>query len=214
MFENEVTTILNQQKNSIELLEKLHEIYKPYEYSGSKRNEIFYLDIRLENPDNVEHRTYEALNDIYRQNQLTPINSIGEKRTIEKLAEEIKNITIKDFFFSVCRYFPYGNNSKDYTFNNMTYAETRTHYKKVILILNCIWLLEHTEPVNHEIKQKLYRLSENGETFIFSGCKVTHYKNGNLKIQFSNKKLFTKFQAEFQEALKIAELKYQERNKE
>ena len=54
MFDKEIEIILHQHKTSLELLEKLHEIYNPYTYSGGKRNEIFYLDIRIEDPRNVE----------------------------------------------------------------------------------------------------------------------------------------------------------------
>ena len=38
----------------------------------------------------------------------------------------------------------------------------------------------------------------------FAGCKITHYKNGNLNIQFSNAKLFSDFEDNFNKALKIA----------
>lgn len=214
MFENEIEIILNQHKNSKDLLEKLHEIYKPFDICGGKRNEIFYLDIRIERTENVETRTRQALNDIYTHNEISPrINAKTGVRTIEELAESIKNLSIKDFYFSMVEYFPY-NNNKEYTLENMLYTETRVHYRKLQLILNCIWLLEHDQPIDREIKSKIYKLSEKGETFVFSGCKVTNYKNGNLKIQFSNKEIFKQFQKHFNEALKLAEQKYKERNKD
>lgn len=215
MFDKEIEIILHQHKTSLELLEKLHEIYNPYTYSGGKRNEIFYLDIRIEDPRNVETRTRQALNDIFTHNEISPRrNTIkGEVRTIEELAESVRNLSIKDFYFSAVEYFPC-NNNKGYTLDNMLYTETRVHWRKLQLILNCIWLLDHDQPIDREIKNKIYKLSENGETFIFSGCKVTNYKNGNLKIQFSNKELFTRFQNNFNEALKVAEEKHKERNKD
>ena len=42
MFEKEVNTILEKEKNTIELINKLNEIYKPYDYNGAKKNDIFY----------------------------------------------------------------------------------------------------------------------------------------------------------------------------
>lgn len=86
----------------------------------------------------------------------------------------------------------------------MEYSENRIYPRNLERILNCIWLLDHEEPINQETSNKIYKLAENGETFVFQGCKVTRYKNGNLKIKFSDDTLFKKFEDNFNKALKKA----------
>lgn len=212
MFKEQVNTILNKQKNSIELLTKLHEVYNDYDLGGTKRDDIFYLDIRIERLCNIESRTRQELQNILTHNDINLINYIdAQKAPIEEITNTIKNITIKDFYFSVVKYFPY-NSNKDYTLGNMTYTENRTSWQKLCLILNCIWLLSHDDIISDDVRRAIYKMSNKGETFIFNGCKVTHFKNNNLKIQFSDKELFRNFEKHFREALELAEIRHSERN--
>lgn len=202
MFEKEVNTILEKEKNTIELINKLNEIYKPYDYSGSKKNDIFYIDVRIESIHSVQQKTIEQLKNLLIFNDLK--FTYNYRETKENILNLIKKVDIDYFYYSVVYYFPY-NNTKDYEITNMIYKENRVNTSKLKLILNCIWLLSHDEIMSDETAHKIYKLSKDGKTFIFDGCKVTRYKNQNLKIEFSNKDTFNKFQERFNKALKRAE---------
>ena len=65
-----------------------------------------------------------------------------------------------------------------------------------------------------ELSQKVYKLAEDGKTFVFLGCKVTNYKNGNLKINFSDVKLFEEFKSRFNKALEEAKREYERKQNE
>lgn len=202
MFEKEVNTILEKEKNTIELINKLNEIYKPYDYNGAKKNDIFYIDVRFESIHSVQQKTIEQLKNLLIFNDLKFAYNCRE--TKENILNLIKKVDIDYFYYSVVYYFPY-NNTKDYEIANMIYKENRVNTSKLKLILNCIWLLSHDEIMSDETAHKIYKLSKDGKIFIFDGCKVTRYKNQNLKIEFSNKDTFNKFQERFNKALKRAE---------
>jgi len=215
MFENEVEQIFLKRKNSLELIEKLESIYKPFEYGGEKYNDFFGIDYRVCGTYTIETKAMEAMKNILQYRELR--NKTSNKTTLEELAEVIKATTIDDFYLSMVYYFPY-NKDKEYEFftaktgdkiTKMQYTETKIYWRKLQLILNCIWLLNHEEPTTHEVNNKLYKMAENGETFIFAGCKVTNYKNGNLKIQFSDAKIFEEFKTRFNKALEQAKKDYE-----
>ena len=206
MFENEVEQIFLKRKNSLELIEKLESVYKPFEYGGEKYNDFFGIDYRVCGTYTIETKAMEAMKNILQYRELR--NKTGNKTTLEELAEVIKATTIDDFYLSMVYYFPY-NKNKEWELSKMQYTEKRIYWRKLQLILNCIWLLTHEEPTTQEVNNKLYKMSENGETFIFAGCKVTNYKNGNLKIQFSDAKIFEEFKTRFNKALEQAKKDYE-----
>ena len=210
MFEKEVESILLKQKNSLELIEQIESIYKPYEYGQPKYNDAFSIDFKICSPYQVKVRAKEEMKNIlqYREIRIKADNNA----TIEELAEIVKNTTIDDFYFNMVEYFPY-NNNKEWELSKMQYTEKRVHWRKLQLILNCIWLLNHEEPTTREINNKIDKMSENGETFIFCGCKVTNYKNGNLKIQFSDAKIFEEFHTRFDAAYDKAVKEYEREKK-
>lgn len=203
MFENEVQGILNRQAETENLLKELHNIYEPYHW-GSKRDSIFYVDIRIDHPEKPEHIAKEYLRQILQNRELGERLRGQKCDTVNELAELIQGTSINDFYISMTKYLSHCYNPKEYEIGNMEYRESRVHDRKLELILNCIWLLDHSEPIDREMSRKIYKLAENGETFIFLGCKVTRYKNGNLKIKFTNAKLFSSFEDRFNKALKKA----------
>lgn len=201
MFESEVQNMLAKYKNTLELIEKLSAIYKPYE--ENKKNDVFSIDFyKLKRPYALELEVKEKLENILRFKEL-PIKADVQNISIAELADIITQTTIEDFYNATVRYFPH-NNYLHYELKNMEYSENRIYPRNLERILNCIWLLDHEEPINQETSNKIYKLAENGETFVFQGCKVTRYKNGNLKIKFSDDTLFKKFEDNFNKALKKA----------
>jgi len=210
MLEVEIQNILDRKAETEKLLKQLHDIYEPYQRwtSDSKRDSIFYVDIRIDCIEKAEHLAKEYLRKLL-QNRELDSRLRGQKcETVEQLAELIKGTTIDDFYFSAVQYLSY--NRKEFEIGNMEYKESRVHYRKLELILNCLWLLSHDQPIDRELSQKIYKLAEDGKTFVFLGCKVTNYKNGNLKIKFSDSELFNNFSERFNKALKEAEEKRQE----
>lgn len=209
MFEKEVNTILEKEKNTIELINKLNEIYKPYDYNGAKKNDIFYIDIRIESIHSIQQKTIEQLKNLLIFNDLK--FTYNYRETKENILNLIKKVDIDYFYYSVVYYFPY-NNTKDYEIANMIYKENRVNTSKLKLILNCIWLLSHDEIMSDEISNKIYQMTKDGKTFIFDGCKVTRYKNQNLKIEFSNKEKFEQFKNRFNRALEKAKEEVKKNN--
>lgn len=207
MFEVEIQNILNRKTETEKLLKQLHEIYEPYNRwtSDSKRDSIFYVDIRIDHIEKADQLAKEYLRKLL-QNRELDSRLRGQKcETVEQLAELIKGTTIDDFYFSAVQYLSY--NRKEFEIGNMEYKESRVHYRKLELILNCLWLLSHDQPIDRELSQKIYKLAEDGKTFVFLGCKVTLYKNSNLKIKFSDSELYKNFEDNFNKAYKIAEEK-------
>jgi hypothetical protein len=198
MFESEVKSIMIKYKNTLDLIEKLQTIYKPYE--DEKKEDILSIDFyKLKRPYALELEVKEKLENILRFKEL-PIKADTQHICIEELAKIVTDTTIDDFYNATVRYFPH-NSYVHYELKNMEYSENRIYPRNLERILNCIWLLDHKEPINEEKSSKIYKLAENGETFVFQGCKVTRYKNGNLKIKFSDDTLFKKFEDNFNKAL-------------
>lgn len=224
MFEDKVQNILDRKAETEKLLKQLRDIYEPYERwtSDSKRDSIFYVDIRIDHIERAEQMAKEYLRKILENKELVNRMRGKECKTVEQLAELITSTTIDDFYAAAVQYIPY-NKYKDYEFfsaktgnevTKMQYTETKVHYRKLELILNCLWLLSHDQPIEQELNQKIYKLAEDGKTFVFLGCKVTNYKNGNLKINFSDVKLFEEFKSRFNKALEEAKREYERKQNE
>ena len=65
MFEKEIAEIKTKYNNSIEITNKLKELYKNYEYGGSERTNIFYLDIHInETAESIKKHAFDAINQI------------------------------------------------------------------------------------------------------------------------------------------------------
>lgn len=202
MFEQEIEHIMNLHKESIKLLKKLHSVYNDYDFGGTKRDEIYYLNIKIESVENVENRTREYLNDILKNRNFQTPSLYADKRTIEQIIQDTKKVTIDDFYYNLVRYIPRGHIK--YDLSNMIYTEDKVNYSSLGLILDCIYLLGEKEPMPRDLYNNATKRAKSGEPFLFKGCKITHYKNGNLKIQFSNAKLFSDFEDNFNKALIIA----------
>lgn len=99
MFEKEINDIMSKYKESLKLVNKLQEIYNPYEYGAKKRDDIFYLDIRIESPEKVKNRAFNLLDNIMTSRELN--YNLKEKKTLqepEELARIIKRVGVQDFF--------------------------------------------------------------------------------------------------------------------
>ena len=210
MFESEVQNILFKRQNTLKLIDELNKIYAPYEYGKELYNQAYNIGFRIDGHCTVTNKAREDIRNILEYLDI-PVKA-GYNADIETLAKEVTATTIDDFYFSVVRYFP-NNKYKDYEFftvkegnelTKMQYTETGVHERKLILILNCLWLLDNDAPMDYETRNKIYKLATDGKTFVFKGCKVTRYKNGNLKIMFSSDKLFKEFETRFKKALEQA----------
>lgn len=230
MFEKEITEIKERYTNSIELLNAAKEIEKKYSYWQEKENKKLILSSNIlyikETAESLKIKALENLYNIIQYNELKNFPCFygysTKEKTIEEAAEIVKNITIEDFYFSMCYYIPYYNNNKDYNTDRykfvidnkkMLVTANNSYHDYCILCLNCIHLLNNPEPITTELKNKIYQKTKNGETFIFEGCKVTQYKNGKLNIEFSDKEVFNKFLNHFNKGLKKAEENYNIREK-
>ena len=212
MFENEANRIINCYYNSIELIRALNTMYAPYEYHGRKYGQIFDIGFRLVHEDSILNRAKEALKHILQYQELRYRGDNQE--SLEEMADIIKATTIDDFYYALVEYIP-NNSSKDYEIDEVKiYKENRVYSNRLLLILNCLWLLDNDEPIDSETRNRIYKISENGETFVFMNCKVTRHKNGNLKIVFSDNELYKRFRFKFDEALNKAIKVYEERYKE
>ena len=201
MFESEVQNILNKRQNTLELIEKLNAIYAPYEYGKEKYNQAYGISYRIDGACTITNRAKEDIRNLLQYLDIAV--KADYNADIEELAKVVTATAIDDFYFSMVQYFP-NNKYKDFEIGNLQYTETGVHERKLILILNCLWLLENDAPMDYETRNKIYKLAENGKTFVFKGCKVTRYKNGNLKIMFSSDKLFKEFETRFKIALEQA----------
>ena len=213
MFENEVKRIMNCYYNSIDLINGLNAIYAPYEYKGRLYGQIFDIGFRLVSEHSILNKAKEALKYTLSYNELRA--RIANDVSIEELADYVKNTNINDFYYALVEYIPSRNkNVYSYSLGNNEYKENRVHTSKLLLILNCLWLLDNDDVIDTETRNRIYKLSENGETFVFMDCKVTRHKNANLKIVFSNDTLFKRFKMKFDTALTDATRDFEEKNKE
>lgn len=216
MFENETTRILNAYSESKRLLKKLHVLIEPYEYGKEKHEQIFYgvvpnvLDL-----DSLENRAHNALTNVLKNNNLEPYYlPLGVRKvddlSIKEHAKLINSITPDMFYYNafycdmrnkIC----YDTDKPGYSIGKNTYEEPRSYKSRMFLILNCIYLLDNSEPITREQEYKILNALDKNTTFIFNGCKVTLFKNDRLIIKFSSSELFERFQDKVSQAIKRLE---------
>ena len=214
MFEDEVKDILEKYENSQNYKRELEELQKKYESVNT-----YSLYIRY---DDTYNRAVESLNHLLSnidvQYLVNPVQYKAQYPTLEEIAEKVKRVSRDDLFYNIAYYQPYHLNKTYYgkpiELGNNEYKEENVYYNKLYLITSALWLLNHDSLYDENVKQAIYKKHESGEPFIFNTCKITHFKNRNLKIQFSDVELFKKFSDNFNKALKQAEKAYNKRNKE
>lgn len=213
MFEQKTQEILNRYNESVKLLKKLNQIAGPYSYGGNKHDSVFYNVVpRVYSFSALEFDTHEAISGITKRYGLTivpvklrPLYS-NEKVTIKEHIKAINAITPEIFFYNAFYYPIYNNfcNNREcnYILKNNTYEDKKAHSSGMLLILNCIYLLDNPEPLTYEQTGAINKALKDSNTFIFKGCKVTLYNNGRLIIKFSNSDLFNRFNNKVNEAIK------------
>lgn len=214
MFENETNKILSKYSESLKLLKKLHALVDSYEYGQEKYENVFYTVIpRVLNFSSLDYYAHEALTNILKENELAwylPLrfNKMDEL-SVKEHAKKINAITPEVFYYSAfyrdvlnkSRY----NEKERYIIQNNIYEETKSWEKRLLLILNCIYLLDNPEAITKEQRHKMYNALKDNKTFIFNGCKVTLYNNGRLIIKFSNPELFKRFEDKVNSTIKLLE---------
>lgn len=209
MFESEVKKIIEKYENSKKFVEEAEILDKKYSNIDN------YCYLRIECKYDLELRAKQSLEAILQHLAIhTTIKKYIYKNSssasLEEQANRILNIDINDLYYNIAYYLAYNTTRFEHSFNNLEYKETDVYYNKLLLILNCIWLYNHNELLTPEVEHKIYIKSNNGETFIFNSCKVTLFKNRNLKINFTNKYLFEDFKTRFDEAFELAKSKIEE----
>lgn len=212
MFENQVNEIIEKYNNSLKYIAELEELEK-------KWNDIpTHIYLRYESKYDIDRFAVDSLRGIIStQDIIHTINPIKFQKehypTVEELQQKILSIGIDDLYFNLVYYFPVNSRLK-YTFSNMEYKEDNVHYSKLYLIAHILWLYNHSEELSKQVESTLYFKQKNGETFIFNGCKFSTFKNGNLKIQFSDAKMFEDFKTRFNKALEQAKAEHERKNNE
>lgn len=192
MFEKEINDIMNRYKETLSLVDKLQEIYKPYELGGDKRDNILYVDIRVPQNWAVDDKAICALYELARRYDLNYLISKEEQKTPERYAESLKKLNIQDYFNALTKHTAWDNTPK-YEFINNKFCYVKGYVGHTLKILDAIAYLVNNEFMSNELNQKVYKAIS--QTFIFLGCKVKAYNNGNLQIEFSNTDLLNKFKS-------------------
>lgn len=210
MFENETTKILNAYSTSEKVLKKLHAIVKPYEHGQAKYEQIFYgicpHILSISSLDEKAHRALENILRKYNLDNLTYQYRGADELPIKQHAKIINKVTINDFYYSafyrtIFNEVRYNTKSNIFIKNN-TYEDLKGYNSKMFLILDCIYLLDNSEPINDILRDKIHMSLKNSNTFVFNGCKVTLYNNGRTIIKFSNHKLFKRFESKVNQTIK------------
>lgn len=209
MFEKEINDIMSKYKESLKLVNKLREIYNPYEYGTKKRGDIFYLDVRIESPENVKNRAFNLLNNIMTSRELN--YNLKEKKTLqepEELANLIKCVGVQDFFESITRYNAWGEQrGKEWEFIKNKYIEVRSSSYRNIRILEALQVLKTGEPLDRMTKNKIENIDAG--TFIFHGCKVQLFKNGKMIIEFSDADFLKEFKKQYENGVTKSRERYE-----
>lgn len=209
MFEKEINDIMSKYKESLKLVNKLQEIYKPYEYGTEKRDKVFYLDIRIESPENVKNRAFNLLNSIMSSRELN--YNLKEKKTLqepEELARLIKRVGVQDFFESITRYNAWGEQrGKEWEFTKNKYIEVRSSSYRNTRILEALQVLKTGEPLDRATKNKIDNIDAG--TFIFHGCKVQLFKNGKMIIEFSDAEFLKEFKKQYENGVTKSRERYE-----
>lgn len=192
MFENKINNIMNRYKETLSLIDKLQEVYKPYDLNGGKRGDILYVDIRVPQNWAVDDKAICALYELARQYEVSYFINKNDLKTPEQYAEILKKLNIQDYFNAITRHTAWNDEPK-YKFIGNKFCYVNGHMGTTMRILDAITYLVNKEFMSYELNQKVYKTI--GQTFIFLGCKVKAYKNGNLQIEFSNTDLLHKFKS-------------------
>lgn len=192
MFENKINNIMNRYKETLSLIDKLQEVYKPYDLNGDKRDDILYVDIRVPQNWAVDDKAICALYELAREYEVSYFINKNALKTPEQYAEILKKLNIQDYFNAITRHTAWNDEPK-YKFigNKFCYTKGCTSY--TFKVLDALAYLVNGDFMSNELSTKLYKAI--GQTFIFLGCKVKAYKNGNLQIEFSNTDLLHKFKS-------------------
>lgn len=192
MFENEINNIMNRYKETLSLIDKLQEVYKPYDLNGDKRDDILYVDIRVPQNWAVDDKAICALYELARKYEVSYFINKNALKTPEQYAEILKKLNIQDYFNAITRHTAWNDEPK-YKFigNKFCYTKGCTSY--TFKVLDALAYLVNGDFMSNKLSTKLYKAI--GQTFIFLGCKVKAYKNGNLQIEFSNTDLLHKFKS-------------------
>lgn len=213
MFENETQNILNKYNESVKFLKKLKNVVGPYDYSGAKHDAIFYnCRPSVYSFSSLEYDAHNALANILKRHDIHRIgkdtralyNYGSDNLTLKEHVKAINKITIKDFYYNAFYYVAYNElhyDKEEHTFKPNMYERSSAYDSGLFLILNCIHLLDNTEPVTYEQRHKISNLLTSDNTFIFKGCKFSLYKNGRLVVKFSSSETFNKFKAAAQVAI-------------
>ena len=183
---------MNRYKETLSLIDKLQEVYKPYDLNGDKRDDILYVDIRVPQNWAVDDKALCALYELARKYEVSYFINKNALKTPEQYAEILKKLNIQDYFNAITRYTAWNDEPK-YKFigNKFCYTKGCTSY--TFKVLDALAYLVNGDFMSNELSTKLYKAI--GQTFIFLGCKVKAYKNGNLQIEFSNTDLLHKFKS-------------------
>lgn len=209
MFEKEINNIMSKYKESLKLVNKLQEIYKPYKYGTQKWDSIFYLDIRIESPEDVKNRAFNLLNEIMTSRELR--YNLKEKKTLqepEELARIIKRVGVQDFFESITRDNAWGEQrGKEWEFIKNRYTESRSSSYRNIRILEALQVLKTGEPLDRATKNKIDNVDAG--TFIFHGCKIRLFKNGKMIIEFSDAEFLKEFKKQYEKGVTKSRERYE-----
>ena len=183
---------MNRYKETLSLIDKLQEVYKPYDLNGDKRDDILYVDIRVPQNWAVDDKAICALYELAREYEVSYFINKNALKTPEQYAEILKKLNIQDYFNAITRHTAWNDEPK-YKFigNKFCYTKGCTSY--TFKVLDALAYLVNGDFMSNELSTKLYKAI--GQTFIFLGCKVKAYKNGNLQIEFSNTDLLHKFKS-------------------
>lgn len=183
---------MNRYKETLSLIDKLQEVYKPYDLNGDKRDDILYVDIRVPPNWAVDDKAICALYELARKYEVSYFINKNALKTPEQYAEILKKLNIQDYFNAITRHTAWNDEPK-YKFigNKFCYTKGCTSY--TFKVLDALAYLVNGDFMSNELSTKLYKAI--GQTFIFLGCKVKAYKNGNLQIEFSNTDLLHKFKS-------------------
>ena len=211
MFENETKAIFKKYVRSKIFLKKLKNLIGPYDYRGVHYNSVFSVVVpSIAHFVGIEQEAHNELEYLLKRHNLQRYNgkyqAYSNNITVKEHIRAINKISIDTFYNNAFYYDVYNElmHKKPYDFGlrNCTYTEKSAGFDKMLLILDCIYLLNNPKPTNYEQYTAIRDALRKDKTFIFCGCKVTLYNNGRLDVVFSDSELFRKFEQKINEVIK------------
>lgn len=211
MFENETKAIFKKYVRSKIFLKKLKNFVGPYDYSGAYYNNIFRIVVpSTAHFSGIEQEAHNELEYLLKMHNLQRYNgkyqAYSNDITVKEHIKAINKISIDTFYNNAFYYDVYNElmhkRPYDFELKNYTYTEKSASFDKMILILDCIYLLNNPKPTNYKQRTAIRDALRKDKTFIFCGCKVTLYNNGRLDVKFSDSELFWKFGQKIKEVIK------------